>query len=178
MIAMQYRFRLPADYDMDIIRTRIRSGGPQLDNFPGLLFKAFCYSEAEAGEPLYAPFYLWQNSAGMKHFLCSTGFQRLTRDFGWPQIDTWLVLHYQPPRGNTAPVYARRIVRAIPPYTELSQFSAEAEPTSDGHLRLEAWDVHHWRHLVFESASAPFLPQAHAECYRAGYLSLPAEFTP
>ena len=37
MIVMQYRFTLPADYDMAVIETRIRENGAKLDGFPGLL---------------------------------------------------------------------------------------------------------------------------------------------
>jgi len=40
MIAMQYRFPLPADYDMAIIDRRIADKGHLTDGFPGLLFKA------------------------------------------------------------------------------------------------------------------------------------------
>lgn len=41
MIAMQYSFTLPADYDMSIIDRRIRDKGPLLDGFPNLGFKAY-----------------------------------------------------------------------------------------------------------------------------------------
>jgi hypothetical protein len=33
MIVMQYRFTLPADYDMAVIETRIRENGAKLDGF-------------------------------------------------------------------------------------------------------------------------------------------------
>lgn len=39
MIAMQYSFSLPADYDMSIIDRRIAEKGHLLDNFPNLKFK-------------------------------------------------------------------------------------------------------------------------------------------
>ena len=42
MIAMQYRFRLPTSFDTGIIERRIRDSGHLLDNFPGLLLKAWC----------------------------------------------------------------------------------------------------------------------------------------
>jgi len=34
MIVMQYRFTLPADYDMTIIEKRIEENGAKLDGFP------------------------------------------------------------------------------------------------------------------------------------------------
>lgn len=39
VVAMQYSFVLPADYDMNIIKQRIASKGHLLDDFPGLIFK-------------------------------------------------------------------------------------------------------------------------------------------
>ena len=63
MIAMQYSFTLPADYDMGIIDRRIRDRGPGTDGLPHLGFKAYLSArkgEFGSAENLYAPFYLWQ----------------------------------------------------------------------------------------------------------------------
>lgn len=38
---MRYDITLPADYDMNIIRNRVRDNGHLMDGFNGLLFKAF-----------------------------------------------------------------------------------------------------------------------------------------
>ena len=95
MIVMQYRFTLPADYDMAVIETRIRENGAKLDGFPGLLVKAYLFSrreDAHCAENRYAPLYVWRNPEAMARFLQSSGFKKLTEDFGWPQIDTWLAL--------------------------------------------------------------------------------------
>ena len=57
MLAMQYNFTLPADFDMDIIRKRVAAKGPLVDGFPGLGFKAFLYArrgEHKTREPLRA----------------------------------------------------------------------------------------------------------------------------
>ena len=48
MIAMQYRFALPTDYDMGIVRRRIVEKGPLLDDFPNLKFKAYLWAERGA----------------------------------------------------------------------------------------------------------------------------------
>ena len=37
MLAMQYSFTLPADYDMTIIERRIAENGHRLDGYPGLV---------------------------------------------------------------------------------------------------------------------------------------------
>ena len=44
MIAMQYSFVLPADYDMAIVRERIAVKGKLLDDLPGLAFKAYLHA--------------------------------------------------------------------------------------------------------------------------------------
>jgi hypothetical protein len=94
MLAMQYSFTLPADYDMDVIRHRIAANGSKMDGFDGLVFKAFLYAcrSVHGPENLYAPFYLWAGSEPMNRFLCSDGFVALARAFGWPAIRTWSVV--------------------------------------------------------------------------------------
>lgn len=96
MLAMQYSFTLPSDYDMSVIRERIASKGHLMDDFPLLVFKAFLYARRDQGrrhacENLYAPFYLWESAEGMNRFLGSNGFAALTGSFGWPSIKTWSV---------------------------------------------------------------------------------------
>ncbi|MBY4679126.1 DUF4865 family protein [Marinobacterium arenosum] len=97
MIAMQYRFVLPADYDMNIVRQRIRDKGHLLDQYPDLAFKAYLFADIRdqqhpAPLNLYAPFYLWENSAGMSRFLSSEGFAALQAAFGRPQVLSWIPL--------------------------------------------------------------------------------------
>jgi hypothetical protein len=91
---MQYRIGLPADYDMEIIRRRVRTTGHALDAFPGLGMKAFLVRERGVhGSPVneYAPFYLWADSAGAASFLWSgVGFSAIVRDFGRPSVRTWV----------------------------------------------------------------------------------------
>ena len=61
MIAMQYSFTLPADYDMAIVHRRIAEKGHLLDDFPQLHFKAYLSAQRDdeslaSRENLYAPF--------------------------------------------------------------------------------------------------------------------------
>jgi len=177
MIAMQYRFRLPADYDMGIITTRIQENGHLLDGFPGLLLKAYCYAENDDpfshNEPLYTPFYLWQDSEPMMRFLTSSGFRRLTQDFGWPQIDSWLVLDYQPAAELDLSSFARRLITPIAPYEDLMLRSSTSNKITPKTSQILAWDVQTWRHLTFQLSPQPFTDDTAAECYRVGHLSLP-----
>jgi len=84
MIAMQYSFTLPADYDMAIIDARIRDKGHLFDGFPHLRFKTFLAARQHGGEcpstaNLYAPFYLWDEPAGLDAQIYAVGHMSLPR---------------------------------------------------------------------------------------------------
>ncbi len=96
MIAMQYKIVLPADYPMESIENRIETKGHLLNDYPGLVFKAYLYSRKDAEHyrnPVnsYAPFYVWQDHRSMMVFLASDGFKGLCEQFGRPQVNTWFV---------------------------------------------------------------------------------------
>lgn len=48
MLATQYKIILPSDYDMNIIKERVRKNGPKTDGFPGLKFKLYLITEKGA----------------------------------------------------------------------------------------------------------------------------------
>lgn len=184
MIAMQYSFTLPADYDMTIIDRRIRDKGPLLDGFPRLRFKAYLSAKKQdtgsaASENLYAPFYLWDEPEGIDSFLSSPGFAALTRDFGWPSVVVWQVWRCElAPELGTAR-YATRTIRAIAPYSNLAGLQETA--TSDARSAMDAgalaaiaaFDPTNWRELRF--CLWQKLPEMAQELqiYTVGHVSLP-----
>ena len=125
MLAMQYSFTLPSDYDMALIRARIASKGYLTDAFPLLVFKAFLHASRDhrrrhADENLYAPFYLWESSEGMNHFLGGNGFTALTESFGWPSIKTWSVWESRLQTTLATAICATREIVQIQPHTILA----------------------------------------------------------
>lgn len=90
----QYRVVLPADYDMETIRRRVRTRGAALDDRQGLALKAYAVRERGVdGSPVneYAPFYFWQSAAAMGEFHWGgTGFAGIVQDFGRPPVRTWV----------------------------------------------------------------------------------------
>jgi hypothetical protein len=97
MHAMHYEITLPADYDMDVIRTRVATRGSALDAFPGLGLKAYCMrARGVDGSPVnqYAPFYLWRTAEGMNAFLWGPGFRGIVNDFGRPAVQHWAGLAF------------------------------------------------------------------------------------
>lgn len=94
MYAMQYQVGLPADYDMKIIRERVRKTGHLMDGFAGLEFKAYLIQEKDQGAPrnAYAPFYVWRDIDGMRNFIWGEpGYSSIVRDFGRQPIQDWTV---------------------------------------------------------------------------------------
>ncbi len=92
VLAMQYVIRLPADYDMGIIRHRVATRAAAMDAFWGLGLKAYGIRERSVDDaPVneYAPFYLWTTLAGMNAFLWGDGFAGICRDFGRPEVRQW-----------------------------------------------------------------------------------------
>jgi hypothetical protein len=129
MIAMQYSFVLPADYDMSIVDRRIAEKGHLMDGFPELVFKAYLSARKKARQPsdsenLYAPFYLWKSPAGMNEFLSGPGFVGLTQSFGWPSVKTWSVWHAEVSPRIAEARFASRETVPIPPYAALDALRA------------------------------------------------------
>ncbi|WP_338693621.1 DUF4865 family protein [Streptomyces sp. Q6] len=113
MQAMQYEITLPADYDMGVIRDRVRTKGHLMDDFPGLGAKAYLMRERGVdGSPVnqYAPFYLWHTPQGMNSFLWGPGFQGVVADFGRPVVQHWTGVAYAegPAGAGTARAAVRR----------------------------------------------------------------------
>ncbi|MHB1057041.1 MAG: DUF4865 family protein [Rhodanobacter sp.] len=186
MIAMQYSFSLPADYDMGIIRRRIAGKGHLLDGFPGLAFKAYLHAERDEAtgnshENLYAPFYLWHDTDGMNAFLGGAGFAALTRSFGWPSVRTWSVWQAEQAEDLAIATHAIREVIGLPPHSALDACrDAEALIASaamaDGALAaVSAFEPTTWTLLRFQLRAEPQVEPVRAgrQLYRVGHVSQP-----
>ncbi|MFZ6653916.1 DUF4865 family protein [Undibacterium sp. TJN19] len=161
MIAMQYNFTLPADYDMGIVRQRIASKGHLMDNFPGLVFKAYLHAAkntvpTQSAQNWYAPFYLWDSNEGMNNFLCGDGFATVSQAFGWPAVSNWSVWHSHVHAEVASASYATREIIAIAPYTALPALretetaAAKKASQQDGLLAVvTAFDPNAWTLVRF-----------------------------
>lgn len=49
MVAMQYKILLPDDYDMEIVRKKVKNNGHKTDGFQDLLFKAYLITCPKCG---------------------------------------------------------------------------------------------------------------------------------
>ncbi|HEY7845365.1 MAG TPA: DUF4865 family protein [Bradyrhizobium sp.] len=134
MIIAHYAHRLPADYDVDIIRNRARSRGHLFDAVPELTFKGFLLRErgrfgAIANE--YSSLYLWRKDEGFRDFLANGRFKSVTDSFGRPHIETRFVLDAHKGSGEAAR-FLHKQEQDIAPDTDLtSAFAAEIARNRD-----------------------------------------------
>jgi hypothetical protein len=95
MIIAHYAHRLPADYDVEIIRRRAHERGPLWDAVPDLHFKGFLLRErgrfgAIASE--YSSLYLWRKDEAFRDFLVTGRYKSVTDSFGRAAIETRVAL--------------------------------------------------------------------------------------
>lgn len=130
MLIAHYAHRLPADYDIDIIRKRAGARGHLFDAVPELYFKGFLLRERGrlgAITSEYSSLYLWRNDQGFRDFLVDGRMKPVTDSFGRPQIETRVVLDARKGRAEEARFLIRQ-EQDIPPDTDLaSTFAAEIE---------------------------------------------------
>jgi hypothetical protein len=181
--AMQYAIRLPADYDMGIIRDRVARKAHLLDHWEGLGFKTFLVRErGRHGSPVneYAPFYLWNTVKGMNSFLWGGAFQVIPDDFGRPSVRQWTAVAYE--EGGAAGSPARVAVlrrRQVPDGVRLAPFMAEAARETgrlageDGAVLATAVaDTSRWE-LVHFSLWEHDTPKAEGDVYEVLHMSAP-----
>ncbi len=185
MIAMQYSFTLPADYDMSIIEQRIAEKGPMLDAFPHLRLKAYLSvshqdHDIRSAENLYAPFYVWDEPEGISNFLCGSGFGGLTQAFGWPKVQTWLVWAAEHVGDVRNALFASRDIASIPPYADLrglrsqAMADAKADMAAGALASVSAFDPMAWSFVRFQLwADIPPETNTARQLYRVGHVSQP-----
>lgn len=95
MIIAHYVNRLPANYDLDPVRTLTTERGPVWDVRSDLYFKAFLLREAGrfgAIETSFSSLYLWRHDGAYRYWLVSGGYKIITDRFGRGGIETWFAL--------------------------------------------------------------------------------------
>lgn len=95
MIATQYKIILPSDYDMNIIKERVRNNGHKTDGFDELKFKLYLITEKGIHHNLqnsYCPLYLWKNSNGLNKFLFNGFYDNILKSFGWQRVNVGIPL--------------------------------------------------------------------------------------
>lgn len=117
MYGMEYRFTLPDDYNMDVVRARVVERSPFFDKLEGLYEKAFLISEKSTtseSQNCYAPFYVWNDAESMKNFLLGEKFGAVTEAFGRPAVRSWLPIAFASGRAKLQkPRFATREITRL-----------------------------------------------------------------
>lgn len=163
MYAMQYQITLPADYDMQIIRDRVRNTGRLMDGFAGLEFKAYLIREKTKGAAsnAYAPFYVWRDIDGMRKFCWGEpGYSAIVRDFGRHPIQDWTVHRFVDGPAAYAQACSLTLTTATLPTEDAPSANLDAvtqaflSTTSDTTVALvTAVDVTTWNLILVELSS-------------------------
>jgi hypothetical protein len=185
VLAKQYTIKLPADYDMEIIRERVRAGGPRFDTVKGLAFKAFLITERSRGAAAnrYSPFYIWHETAAANAFLFGDGFAGLEASFGRPRIEHWIGLDIAfgsdgPARSATREdvVIRDREALADVRLRELEWLHSRADDPRGLHVAAVALDPQRWTMVRFAAWNTPAGAQTSrgpGTAYEVLHLSLP-----
>src|SRR6202012_5413445 len=127
MIIAHYAHRLPADYDISIIRNRAAARGHLFDAIPELYFKGFLLRERGRFDAIaneYSSLYLWRRDEGFRDFLLDGRTKSVTDSFGRPQVETRFVLDAHKGEGRQARFLFKQ-ERDIPIDTDLTSAFGE-----------------------------------------------------
>lgn len=105
MTIAHYIHRLPADYDIGIIRSRARERGALWNDVPELYFKGFLLRERGrfgAIASSYSSLYLWRTDEAFRNFLVSGRYKIVTDSFGRADIQTRFSLDARRGRAENA----------------------------------------------------------------------------
>ena len=155
MIGMQYKITLPSDYNMELIKARVRENGFKTDGFDDLLFK--CYLIKEKGvngiENIYTPLYVWKNSEGMNKFLFEGYYDNIIRSFGWQNINIGISILSELSDSFNASKYAIEVTNEISPNITLTNFknSISSSSIQDKSYtgRVCIYNPDKWRYSMF-----------------------------
>ncbi|MBT0771667.1 DUF4865 family protein [Kineosporia sp. J2-2] len=184
MIAAQYEITLPTDYDMSIIHRRIAERGAALDDRAGLGLKAYLTRDVSDSSAVnaYAPFYLWRDPAALAAFHWGgQGFSGIVRDFGRPQVRTWIGGGFERgPRIGDVPTHALKQLRPLAPDADPADATAGIVGTAAELAALPgthsvAWglDPTRWEAVLLRLSTAGHPDGVAGTRYRVGHLSAP-----
>ena len=118
MIMMQYKIKLPNDFDMNNIRKRVQENGFKTDGFEDLFFKAYLISEENKE---YSPLYFWKDNKGMNKFIFDDFYDNILNSFGWQHINIGIPLEISLNDNFSKAKYLLELENHIEPTKNLSR---------------------------------------------------------
>ncbi|SFA70010.1 MULTISPECIES: DUF4865 family protein [unclassified Bacillus (in: firmicutes)] len=155
MIATQYKITLPSDYDMNIIKERVRNNGYKTDGFEDLKFKLYLVTEKGMNNNLqnsYCPLYLWKDTNGLNKFLFNGFYDNILNSFGWQRVNVGIPLIDTTTPKIKEKKYLFQITREIQPQESLNNLKdklVEDMPEIDHTEYIVIYNPDKWKYDVF-----------------------------
>lgn len=155
MIATQYKIILPSDYDMSVIKDRVKNNGYKTDGFDDLKFKLYLVTEKGINNNLqnsYCPLYLWKDSKGLNKFLFNGFYDNIITSFGWQQVNVGIPLIDTTTKRIKESKYLFEITREINPQESLNNFKDKIEkdiPKIENTEYAVIYNPEKWKYNVF-----------------------------
>jgi len=155
MIATQYKITLPSDYDMNIIKNRVKNNGYKTDGFDDLKFKLYLITEKGINNNIqnsYCPLYLWKDSYGLNKFLFNGFYDNIITSFGWQQVNVGIPLIDTTTDKIKEIKYIFEITREIRPQESLNNLKDKIEkniPIIDNTEYAVIYNPDKWKYNVF-----------------------------
>ncbi|WP_238900535.1 DUF4865 family protein [Clostridium sp. YIM B02500] len=155
MIATQYKIILPSDYDMSIIKDRVKNNGYKTDGFEDLKFKLYLTTEKgknENSQNSYCPLYVWKDSNGLNKFLFNGFYDNIITSFGWQKVNIGIPLIDTTTYKIKDSKYVFEIEREIKPQGSLNNFKDEIEkniPRIKESEFIVIYNPDKWKYHVF-----------------------------
>lgn len=139
MLAMQYSIPLPENFDAGRVRERVGQRRSLFDAHAGLVHKSFLYN---AGEQLYAPFYIWKDVVEARDFLLDELFHGVVETFNRHRVRSWFTVHCSHGNRDFLPSFARRETDTIAAEEKLESFLRREAEMQQELLQNDALYLH------------------------------------
>lgn len=155
MIATQYKIILPSNYDMNIIKDRVKNNGHKTDGFEDLKVKLYLITEKGKNNNLqnsYCPLYIWKDSRGLNKFLFDGFYDNIITSFGWQKVNVGIPLIDTTTQDFKNIKYIFEVTKEIKPQESLKNLKDEIEKDMPKLYDVEYVVIYNpdkWKYSIF-----------------------------
>lgn len=155
MIATQYKIILPSNYDMNIIKDRVKNNGHKTDGFEDLKIKLYLITEKGENNNLqnsYCPLYIWKDSKGLNKFLFDGFYDNIITSFGWQKVNVGIPLIDTTTQDFKNIKYVFEVTKEIKPQESLKNLKDEIEKDMPKLYDVEYVVIYNpdkWKYSIF-----------------------------
>lgn len=155
MIATQYKIILPSNYDMNIIKDRVKNNGHKTDGFEDLKIKLYLITEKGENNNLqnsYCPLYIWKDSKGLNKFLFDGFYDNIITSFGWQKVNVGIPLIDTTTQDFKNIKYIFEVTKEIKPQESLKNLKNEIEKDMPKLYDVEYVVIYNpdkWKYSIF-----------------------------